>query len=178
MAQDRIEVGITGLPIPKPRSNKKQYELEKKRRMAKHLGPNVGGNQYKQDVSPYFNPRSIREKTFEEFMAEIFLLTPQPKKKSPESRKPKPNSYGEDPEVTARKLKQKQKTWTQSEMIDYDHKGAEAAAAKLAAAKKAKLERQRSDADAARRAARTTGIPFSDAKGSGFIRNGIKHYST
>ncbi len=66
MAKDQTVVGIIGKPIPKPRTAKQQYELEKKRRMEKHLGKNVGGTQYKSDVNPYYNPRA---RTFEEFMA-------------------------------------------------------------------------------------------------------------
>ncbi len=65
MEKDRTEVGITGKLIPKPRTAKQQYELEKKRRMEKHLGRNVGGTQYRSDVNPYYNPRA---RTFEEFM--------------------------------------------------------------------------------------------------------------
>jgi hypothetical protein len=59
--KDKTEVGITGKPVPKPKTAKQQYELEKKRRMGKHLGKNVGGTQYSSDVNPYLNPRSIRE---------------------------------------------------------------------------------------------------------------------
>lgn len=66
MAKDQTVIGITGKPVPKPRTAKQQYELEKKRRMEKHLGKNVGGTQYKSDVNPYYNPR---QRTFEEFMA-------------------------------------------------------------------------------------------------------------
>jgi hypothetical protein len=66
MAKDQTVVGITGKPVPKPGSAKKQYELEKKRRQEKHLGKNVGGTQYKSDVNPYYNPR---QRTFEEFMS-------------------------------------------------------------------------------------------------------------
>lgn len=65
MAKDRTEVGITGKLIPKPRTAKQQYELEKKRRMEKHLGKNVGGTQYRSDVTPYYNPRA---RTFKEFV--------------------------------------------------------------------------------------------------------------
>lgn len=176
MAKDlTIRGPKTNQPIPRPKNPAKVHELEKERR--KNFPTS-----YK-DVSPYVNPRAIREKTFEEFMAEIFLLTPQPKKKSEQSPKPKPkpnpnrDPYGEDPAVTRVRLKKKQQ---QSEMVDYARisSGADAATERAAAAKRAKLEKQRSDADAARHAARTTGIPFSDAKGSGFIRNGVKHYST
>ena len=61
LANEETEIGITGKKIPKPGSAKKQYELEKKRRMKKHLGKNVGGTQYSSDVNPYLNPRSVRE---------------------------------------------------------------------------------------------------------------------
>lgn len=66
MAKDQTEVGITGKLISKPRTPKQQYELEKKRRQEKHLGKNVGGTQYRSDVTPYYNPRA---RTFEEFIA-------------------------------------------------------------------------------------------------------------
>lgn len=65
MAKDQTVVGITGKPIPKPRTAGQQYELEKKRRMEKHLGKNVGGTQYSSDVTPYYNPRA---RTFREFL--------------------------------------------------------------------------------------------------------------
>jgi hypothetical protein len=65
MAKDKTVIGITGKPIPKPRTAKQQYELEKKRRMEKHLGKNVGGVQYSSDVTPYYNPRA---RTFREFV--------------------------------------------------------------------------------------------------------------
>jgi hypothetical protein len=85
MPKDQTVVGITGKPIPKPRTAKQQYELEKKRREQKHLGQNVGGTQYKSDVNPYYNPR---QRTFEEFMsiAEKFSLAADPSK--PQSPKP------------------------------------------------------------------------------------------
>ena len=66
MSKDQTEIGITGKPVPKPSTAKKQYELEKNRRMQKHLGKNVGGAQYSLDVNPYYNPR---QRTFEEFMS-------------------------------------------------------------------------------------------------------------
>ncbi len=70
MAKDETEIGITGLPIPKKkRSPQNQYKFEKKRR--ENLGPNVGGRTYNSDVTPHFNPRAIREKTFEQFMIEV-----------------------------------------------------------------------------------------------------------
>lgn len=61
LANEETEIGITGKKIPKPGSAKKQHELEKKRRLKKHLGKNVGGTQYSSDVNPYLNPRSVRE---------------------------------------------------------------------------------------------------------------------
>ena len=41
-----------------------------------------------------------------------------------------------------------------------------------------KQTQRQQNADSARRAFRTKGVPFSDAKGKGHIRNGIKHYDT
>ena len=61
LANEETEIGITGKKIPKPRTAKQQYELEKNRRKRKHLGKNVGGTQYSSDVNPYLNPRSVRE---------------------------------------------------------------------------------------------------------------------
>ena len=72
MAKDQTEVGITGKPIPKPRTAKQQYELEKKRRMQKHLGTNVGGKQYTSGAKYYVPSASAtnpRARTFEEFMS-------------------------------------------------------------------------------------------------------------
>ena len=68
MAKDETEVGITGQPVPKPRTAKQQYELEKKRRMRKHLGKNVGGKQYDSGVNPYFNPRSVKEEVIVDYL--------------------------------------------------------------------------------------------------------------
>ena len=71
--KDATEIGITGLPIPKKkRSPAKQHELEKKRRMRKHLGKNVGGEKYSSDVNPYFNPRSVREEVLSYLLDEGF----------------------------------------------------------------------------------------------------------
>jgi hypothetical protein len=71
MAKDETEIGITGKPIPKKkRSPKKQYEFEKKRR--ENLGRNVGGRTYSSDVTPYFNPRSIREEVLSYLLDEGF----------------------------------------------------------------------------------------------------------
>jgi len=44
-------------------------------------------------------------------------------------------------------------------------------------AEEKETERQK-NADSARRAFRTKGVPFRDAKGKGHIRDGIKHYDT
>ena len=70
--KDKTEVGITGQPVPKPTTAKKQHELEKKRRMRKHLGKNVGGEKYSSDVNPYFNPRSVREEVLSYLLDEGF----------------------------------------------------------------------------------------------------------
>jgi len=71
MAKDETEIGITGKPIPKKkRSPKKQHEFEKKRR--ENLGQNVGGHTYKSDVSPNFNPRSVREEVLSYLLDEGF----------------------------------------------------------------------------------------------------------
>ena len=304
-AKDQTEVGITGKPIPKPRTAKQQYELEKKRRMQKHLGTNVGGTQYTSGAKYYVpstgrtNPRA---RTFEEFMSiceavyggskgkkeepkdtrytvtkadktantkawqnyqsgdkrykaashlgedgeqegeqldelritrlspdkqevkrraqniksirtkkevlaalqqhaklqkqgiadeieydgesvdEILMITPVQKsttkkvaKKVTKLEKPDPS----DPDYVTKhrayiKAKQRQ------EAIDYlgMKSGAEAASERAAAAKKAKLQRQQSDAEAARSAFRTKGVPFSDKKGSGHIVNGKKVYDS
>jgi hypothetical protein len=67
MAKDETEIGITGKPIPKKkRSPKKQYEFEKKRR--ENLGQNVGGRTYSSDVTPHFNPRSVREEVLVDYL--------------------------------------------------------------------------------------------------------------
>ena len=67
MAKDETEIGITGKPIPKKkRSPKKQHEFEKKRR--ENLGQNVGGRTYRSDVSPNFNPRSVREEVLVDYL--------------------------------------------------------------------------------------------------------------
>lgn len=58
----------------------------------------------------------MRTKTFEEFLNEILLLTPLPKKKDSSKSKSKKDPYGEDPEVTARRLRKKQQ---QQESSDY-----------------------------------------------------------
>lgn len=71
MTKDQTEVGITGKPVPKPRTAKQQYELEKKRRMEKHLGTNVGGQQYssgKKYYVPSTGGTNPRARTFREFV--------------------------------------------------------------------------------------------------------------
>ena len=70
MAKDETEVGITGQPVPKPRTAIQQYKLEKKRRERKHLGKNVGGFSYSSDVNPYLNPRSVREEILVDYLLE------------------------------------------------------------------------------------------------------------
>lgn len=79
----------------------------------------------------------MKIKTFEEFLNEILLFTSLPKKKdSPTKSKPKRDPYGEDPEVTARRLKQKQKQ--KQESYDFDQARAKDAYAKYLQLKKAK----------------------------------------
>lgn len=129
-------------------------------------------------------------KTFKEFVGSAknialdeihMIISPtrstknKPEKPSKEVKKPNPN----DPEYV-RKYREYIKSKQRQEAIDYVilRSGAEAANERAAAEKKAKKSRQQSDADAARHAFRTKGIPFSDAKGSGHIRNGVKHYDS
>lgn len=92
MAKDQTEIGITGKPVPKPSTAKKQYELEKNRRMQKHLGKNVGGAQYSSDVNPYYNPR---QRTFEEFMS---LAEGKKNKNKNEPPNAVPGTYQEHPD--------------------------------------------------------------------------------
>ncbi|NBP03951.1 MAG: hypothetical protein EBU90_28410 [Proteobacteria bacterium] len=72
MAKDETVPGLTGKPVPKPTTARKQYELEKRRRERRHLGRNVGGTQYSSDVNPYFNPRSVREEVLSYLLDEGF----------------------------------------------------------------------------------------------------------
>jgi hypothetical protein len=90
--KDQTVVGITGKPVPKPRTAKQRHELEKKRRQRKHLGTNVGGVQYSADVNPYYNPR---ERTFREF-----IELAEGKKKKDKNIPPNavPGTYEETPE--------------------------------------------------------------------------------
>jgi hypothetical protein len=87
MSKDKTEIGITGKPIPKPRTATQQYELEKKRRLRKHLGKNVGGVSYSSDVNPYYNPR---QRTFEEFMSLV--------ERTKEPPNAVPGTYQENPD--------------------------------------------------------------------------------
>ena len=113
---------------------------------------------------------------------EVLMVTPSTKqttkkvaKKITKIEKPDPK----DPDYVVKQrayLKAKQR----QEAIDYERmrSGAEAASERSAAYKKAKRERQQSDAESARTAFRTKGVPFSDAKGSGHIVNGKKVYAS
>lgn len=113
---------------------------------------------------------------------EVLMVTPSTRqttkkvaKKVTKIEKPDPN----DPDYVVKQrayLKAKQR----QEAVDYERmsSGARAATERAAAAKKAKLQRQQSDAEAARSAFRTKGVPFSDAKGSGHIVNGKKVYAS
>ena len=113
---------------------------------------------------------------------EVLMVTPSTKqttkkvaKKITKIEKPDPK----DPDYVVKQrayLKAKQR----QEAIDYERmrSGAEAASERSAAYKKAKLQRQQSDAESARTAFRTKGVPFSDAKGSGHIVNGKKVYAS
>jgi hypothetical protein len=113
---------------------------------------------------------------------EVLMVTPSTKqttkkvaKKITKIEKPDPK----DPDYVVKQrayLKAKQR----QEAIDYERmrSGAESASERAAAVKKAKLQRQQSDAESARTAFRTKGVPFSDAKGSGHIVNGKKVYAS
>ena len=113
---------------------------------------------------------------------EVLMVTPSTKKTTKKvvksvTKLEKPDPSDPDYVVKQRAyLKAKQR----QEAIDYERvrSGAEAASERAAAAKKAKLQRQQSDAEAARSAFRTKGVPFSDAKGSGHIVNGKKVYAS
>lgn len=114
---------------------------------------------------------------------EVLMVTPATKKSTKKVAKSVTKIEKPDPSdpdyVTKHRAYIKAKN-QQSEMVDYARLsvGAEKATARAAAAKKAKLQRQQSDAEAARTAFRTKGVPFSDAKGSGHIVNGKKVYAS
>jgi hypothetical protein len=113
---------------------------------------------------------------------EVLMVTPSTKqttkkvvKSVTKLEKPDPK----DPDYVVKQrayLKAKQR----QEAIDYERmrSGAESASERAAAVKKAKLQRQQNDAESARTAFRTKGVPFSDAKGSGHIVNGKKVYAS
>lgn len=113
---------------------------------------------------------------------EVLMVTPSAKKTTKKVvksvtklEKPDPS----DPDYVTKQrayIKGKQR----QEAVDYERLsgGARAATERAAAAKKAKLQRQQSDAESARTAFRTKGVPFSDAKGSGHIVNGKKVYAS
>ena len=135
----------------------------------------VVGTQQRQDVET-----GVRKEETE--LDEVLMVTPSTKqttkkvaKKITKIEKPDPK----DPDYVVKQrayLKAKQR----QEAIDYERmrSGAEAASERSAAVKKAKLQRQQSDAESARTAFRTKGVPFSDAKGSGHIVNGKKVYAS
>ena len=126
------------------------------------------------------------KKTFEEFMStldEVLMVTPtakKPTKKVAKSvtkiEKPNPN----DPDYVTKQREYIKAKNQQSEMVDYARmsSGAERATAKAAAVKREKMQQQQNNANAARTAFRTKGIPFSDKQGSGHIVNGKKVYDS
>jgi hypothetical protein len=117
-----------------------------------------------------------------ESVDEVLMITPATKK--PTKKVVKSITKLKKPDPSDPDYVEKYRAWIesrkQSEMVDYVRlsSGAERATAKAAAAKQAKRERQQGDAEAARRAFRTKGIPFSDRQGSGHIVNGKKVYAS
>jgi len=114
---------------------------------------------------------------------EVLMVTPtakKPTKKVAKSvtkiEKPDPS----DPDYVTKQREYIKAKNQQSEMVDYERlrSGAERATQKAQEYKKAKRERQKGEAEAARSAFRTKGVPFSDAKGSGHIVNGKKVYAS
>ena len=113
---------------------------------------------------------------------EVLMVTPSTKQTTKKvvrsvTKLEKPDPSDPDYVVKQRAyLKAKQR----QEAIDYERmrSGAESASERAAAVKKAKLQRQQNDAESARTAFRTKGVPFSDAKGSGHIVNGKKVYAS
>ncbi len=113
---------------------------------------------------------------------EVLMVTPSARKTTKKVvksvakiQKPDPN----DPDYV-RKQRAYIKAKNQQEMVDYARMsgGAERATEKAQEYKKAKRERQKGEAEAARSAFRSKGVPFSDAKGSGHIVNGKKVYDS
>ena len=114
---------------------------------------------------------------------EVLMVTPSVNKTTKKvvksaSKLEKPDPR--DPDYVTKQRAYVKALQNQKEAIDYERRssGARAATERAAAAKKAKLQRQPSDAEAARSAFRTKGVPFSDAKGSGHIVNGKKVYAS
>jgi hypothetical protein len=114
---------------------------------------------------------------------EVLMVTPSTKqttkkvvKSVTKLEKPDPK----DPDYVTKQRAYVKALQSQKEAIDYERlsSGARAATERAAAVKKAKLQRQQSDAESARTAFRTKGVPFSDAKGSGHIVNGKKVYDS
>jgi len=113
---------------------------------------------------------------------EVLMVTPATKKSTKKVVKSVAKIEKPDPSDPDYVTKQRAyvKSKQQEEMVDYERlrSGAEAASERSAAYKVKKRERQQSDADAARTAFRTKGIPFSDKQGSGHIVNGKKVYAS
>ena len=136
----------------------------------------VVGTQQRQDVET-----GVRKEETE--LDEVLMVTPATKKSTKRVAKSVTKIEKPDPSdpdyVTKHRAYIKAKN-QQSEMVDYARlsSNAERATARAAAVKKAKLQRQQSDAEAARTAFRSKGVPFSDAKGSGHIVNGKKVYDS
>jgi hypothetical protein len=134
----------------------------------------VVGTQQRQDVET-----GVRKEETE--LDEVLMVTPAVKK--PTKTVVKSVTKLEKPDPSDPDYVRKQREYVKSkqqEAIDYERlkSGAEAATDRAAAVKKAKLQRQQSDAESARTAFRTKGVPFSDAKGSGHIVNGKKVYAS
>lgn len=113
---------------------------------------------------------------------EVLMVTPSTKQTTKKVAKSVTKLEKPDPKDPDYVVKQRAylKAKQRQEAIDYERmrSGAEAASERSAAYKKAKLQRQQSDAESARTAFRTKGVPFSDAKGSGHIVNGKKVYDS
>jgi len=113
---------------------------------------------------------------------EILMVTPSTKKTTKKVVKSATKLEKPDPRDPDYVVKQRAylKAKDRQEAIDYERmsSGARAATERAAASKKAKLQIQQSDAESARTAFRTKGVPFSDAKGSGHIVNGKKVYAS
>jgi hypothetical protein len=112
---------------------------------------------------------------------EVLMVTPSAKKTTKKVVKSASKLEKPDPRDPDYVTKQREYVKAkQQEAVDYERlsSGARAATERAEAAKKAKLQRQQSDAESARTAFRTKGVPFSDAKGSGHIVNGKKVYAS